>query len=89
MAHDELTRGMASIDHIHLGNHVGNRTKGLAPTSAFSHDLDHHLGNLGVMTYDGRTLRTAQGGCILEFIYVGGPESSLITGHGQALHLGG
>ena len=67
--------------HILLGNHMVNHTKGSAPASAPCHGLDLHLRDLGPMAYGGRTLRTAYGGYILEFTYVGGPGPSLTTGH--------
>jgi hypothetical protein len=66
---------------------VVNHTKGPAPASTLGHGPDFHLENLGLAAYDGRTLRTAHGGCIPEFTYVGGLGPSLITGHGQAFHL--
>ena len=67
MAHDELTRGMAMIGHIPLGNHAVNHAKGPVPASTISHNPDLHLGNLGPMAHGGHTSRTGLRGCILEF----------------------
>jgi len=35
MAHDKLTQGMASTDHILLGNQEVIHTNGLAPITSF------------------------------------------------------
>jgi hypothetical protein len=73
MVHDKLARGMASTGHILLGNHAVNHTKGLMPVAVLGHGPDLYLGNLGPTAYGGRTLRTANEGCIPEFTYVRGP----------------
>jgi hypothetical protein len=58
MAHNELAQGMASTDHIILGNHAVNRTKGSMPASALSCDPDLHLVGLDPMVHGEHTLET-------------------------------
>jgi hypothetical protein len=53
---------MATTDHILLGNHAANHTKGLAPMSGLGYGPDLHLRNLGPTAYGRRTLRTAREG---------------------------
>jgi hypothetical protein len=74
---------MASTSHILSRNHAVNLTKGLVPVSALGHGPDIHLKNLRPVARGGHTLKTALGGCILEFIYLEGPEPSLVIGRGQ------
>jgi hypothetical protein len=49
MAHDELTLGMASTDHILLGNHDVIHTNGSAPTTSFYPVQVDHVGSLDPM----------------------------------------
>jgi hypothetical protein len=56
--------------------------------STFSHGLDLCPRDLDPVVHGGHTLRTALGGNILEFTYIGGTVPSLITSHGQIFHLG-
>ena len=76
----EMTHG----GHIHRENYGFIGPKGPAPMSAFSRNLDFHLGSLGLMAHSGHTPRTALGGCIPEFIYPEGPVPLLVTSRGQA-----
>ena len=78
---------MASTSHILLGNHAVNHTKELTPVSALGHGPDPHLRNLGPVAYDGRTLETTCGGCILEYTYLEGLVPSLVATHGQVSRL--
>ena len=46
MARDELTQGMASINHLLLGNHEVIRTNGLVPITSFYPIQANHVGSL-------------------------------------------
>ena len=82
MTYDELAQGMAMTNHILLGNHAVNHTKGPTPMFALGHSPNLHLRNPSPTAYGRRTLGTAYGGCILEFTYIGGPGPFLTTSHG-------
>jgi hypothetical protein len=72
MAYGDPAQGMASTNHILLGNHSVNHTKGPMPVSTLSCDPDLHLEGLDPPTvHSGHTLRTALRGCIPECTYVG------------------
>jgi hypothetical protein len=88
MAHNELTRGMASTSHILSRNHAVNLTKGPVPVSALGHGPYIHFKNLRPMAHGRHTLKTALGGCISEFIYLEGPEPSLVISRGQVSRSG-
>jgi hypothetical protein len=83
-----LAGGMAHGGHIHNENYGFIGADGPASVPAISHSPDLHVGNLRSMAHGGHTPRTAHGGCILEFIYLEGPEPSLIIGRGQVSRLG-
>jgi hypothetical protein len=78
-----LAHGMAHDGHIHHKNYEFISAKGLAPMSAFSRGPDLHPRDLNPVAHGGHTLRTALGGCILEFTYLEGPAPSIITGRGH------
>jgi hypothetical protein len=78
-----LASGMARSGHIHCENYGFIGTNRPVPAPAFSHSLDLYLENLGPVAHGRHTLRTALGGCILEYAYPEGPIPSLVAGCGQ------
>jgi hypothetical protein len=68
-----LAYGMAYSDHIHHKNYEFTDIKGLAPTSAYSHDPNLRLGDLGPVAHGGHTLGTTLHCSIPESTYIGGP----------------
>ena len=84
----ELAGGMAHSDHICCKNYKFMCIKGPAhaPTRCYDQSLYH--GDLGRVARSGDPLRTAFGGCILEFTYLEGSVPSLVASRGQASRLG-
>jgi hypothetical protein len=67
-----LAHGMAYGDHIRHKNYKFTSIKGPAPTSAYSHDPNLHLGDLGPVAHGRHILGTALRCSILESTYIGG-----------------
>jgi hypothetical protein len=79
---------MAHVNHIRYKNYEFISIEGPALVSTFSHGPNLYPGDLDPVVHGGHTLRTAPGGNILEFTYIGGSVPSLVTSHGQIFHLG-
>ena len=84
-----LTHEMAHGSHILHKNYEIIGVEGLAPTSAFSRDLDLRSSDLDHVVHGGHNLETAPNDNISEFTYIGGPIPSLVASHGQIFHSGG
>jgi len=80
---------MAHDSHIHHENYEFTGIGGPALVSTFGLVLDLSSRDLDPVVYGGHTLGIALSGSIPEFTYIGGPVPSLVTSHGQVLHLGG
>ena len=65
--------------HIRHENYEFTSVGGPAFTSAFNRTLDLRYGDLDPTVYGRRTLKTALNGSILEYTYIGGPVTSLIS----------
>ena len=81
-----LAIGMAHGGHIHSENYEFTSIKGPTPMSSYGHGPNLRHGDLGYVSRHRHTLRTAPGGCILEFTYMGGPTPSLATDRSQDFH---